>query len=85
MVGGDAGTRAIHVHADDFFVLGKLIVAGGMRGQPVSERYLLLQWPELRPLRDKVLLNCWWSCKAVSESVCRMRMASASWAGPEPL
>jgi hypothetical protein len=57
MVGGDAGTRAVHVHADDFFVLGKLVVAGGMGGQPVSERYLLIQWPGLRPSGDKVLFE----------------------------
>jgi hypothetical protein len=54
MVGGDAGTRAVHVDADAFFVLGRLIVAGGVGGQPVSEGYFLVQWPGLLPLGDEV-------------------------------
>ena len=54
MVGGDAGTLAVRLHADAFFVLGERIVAGGMGGQPVLDGYFLIQWPGLRPLRDKV-------------------------------
>jgi hypothetical protein len=57
MVDGDARTGAVHVDADAFFVLGELSVAGGMGGQPVPERYFLIQGPGLRPLGDEVLFE----------------------------
>jgi hypothetical protein len=56
MVGGDAGARAVRLHADDFLILDTLIVAG-MGGQPVSESYFLIQWAGLRPLGYEVLFE----------------------------